>query len=159
MLSDFIKYFRKGLFNFKVATNIDTKLGNDLFVYSNGWKARVIFTDLGFKPDYVTGYYFEFGKFDREKGSVLESDRNIMPYMGFLSDFKAEHRVGLIHSKISFSNLPIGQKVIKLTFSEYRTTEELSKISEYKVLFCKNKLGETPDPARQYFFIYKAIEE
>ena len=60
---------------------------------------------------------------------------------------------------ISFKGILYGIRVIEIGYIDKRTTDEISRISGYKIMFCKNKFQRQIDPNNQSYYIYKAVKQ
>ncbi len=165
IICDFLYYFRKTLLNFKIVNDLDTKIGNDFVSYRPQFSCSLRVSDFGFSPYFI--------QFDPNKNTQNLSfitiregnDRYLQPYCDFepyRHEIHSYHGYGgALENEgdiLSFKDIPIGKKVITLTYTDYRTTDEISKLSGYKIMFCKNKFDRIALDQYQNYS-YKAVSE
>jgi len=157
LLNDFLNYFKKTVCNFRVSNDVDHKLGHDFFIGSYGVEeSKFKLTDISFYPRKV---------FHDNEYSLL----NIYDYpKSIKSYYKTSHDeyISEIYCKskyeqpgISFLNLNINKKVIQIKYSDIKSTEELYKISNYKIEYKKNKIVDDLEIFYNNRFGIKVVSE
>ncbi|WP_016777203.1 hypothetical protein [Anaerophaga thermohalophila] len=161
IINNFFKYFRKSIMNFQVNNGIYVKLGHELFTnkegYLNDYKEWPELYVNNFSPCIILSRnedrvvikkIFEPGRNGGHSYKIL----HLKPYVfndydifevSNQSDYWDNNRSDKInqirwkHRKlplISFEGLRIGDNnILKLEFNDFFTTDEISKITKYKI--------------------------
>ena len=169
-IEDFLKYFSKSLLNFEVVSNFGSKLGHDFFErrdenYYNERATELYVTDNGFTPYFInqynkkisvitngeynsdgkayTGYFLQPAS--KKRGFAGDSWRSGIPYSSF--------------GTIVFNNDSEINNKIELSYSETMTTNEISKITGYKITFQKNRIYSKIIDERYHSYYETIVKE
>jgi len=134
-INDFLAYFTKGLLNFKIESEVDFIYGSQFNTETEGdfvgQRIKFDIFDKGFKPKFEIQY---------GENSIFKYDNHFQNYV-FKDDYGrgAKYRV-MDGYPLTFADLPINEKVVMILFVVKKNTEEISKITGYKIEPCKNRL-------------------